>query len=795
MNLHTFISKGFDLATRQKYRVELETLTPEGQTAKAIGHHILVVDRSGSMWGSMDQLKATLTKLLNISEFQNEDLKVSLISYSSQGDCTLHFEGLKVSDPTATQKVQTLQASCLTCISQGLKMAIDIASKNPDETCAISLHTDGWANDRSPSTEARVLAELSEQAGRLSNVVINTIAYGGYSDFNLLSSIANKASGVCVQAGNIKQVYDALETTHRQVAGKMVPALPLVLKGAEYLLVVDDNQKRVLAYSEDTTLRGCKAGESINVLRFYPDTNATGDALPQRFGAAFSRALLSLHRVAAAKFAMVGVGDPDLFTGHAKALTNTQLAAFATALEDRIFQVTPFATGTLTPPSGATLVEVLAALSRHLDGFTLNLTALQGIYQARSVKRVDGTREADGTVTLPRVKTAFVNKGDFVQVSGFDFNRTTATINMRTVLPIALQDRATSVEVQEIAGVKIAGVLKTFRNYTIVGDGNVTVDNLVINVTSKALVKELNALGCRVQLGECRLDLTSFPLVPYGLTFEMTNVGETLKNLAYLKVLESILSASQKGEGASTEKFTAEQIEALKEFYLSGELNVSLPSTNPYTDLDEAIKLGQIDSFPRYEIELGTPELTSLSKIKSANAFLERAYTVGGAADAAKPKVPDLLRAGAVVARKVLGARVKWTTLDELQATVFDEVFALKPLCEVPRALAMVGIGTLPPLALGKPLTPEVNTFAKQLGSAVEDFYRANFSTLAFYVGASGLLPDNLLDLDALDADQLAARFPQVSLAKDEKEGTFYVLPGDVILSVTTTSQYFSTGR
>jgi hypothetical protein len=107
----------------------------------------------------------------------------------------------------------------------------------------------------------------------------------------------------------------------------------------------------------------------------------------------------------------------------------------------------------------------------------------------------------------------------------------------------------------------------------------------------------------------------------------------------------------------------------------------------------------------------------------------------------------------------------------------------------------MVGIGTLPPLALGKPLTPEVNTFAKQLGSAVEDFYRANFSTLAFYVGASGLLPDNLLDLDALDADQLAARFPQVSLAKDEKEGTFYVLPGDVILSVTTTSQYFSTGR
>ncbi len=795
MNLYQFTSKGFDLAPRSIYRVEKDTVVLESSSMKSVGHHILVVDRSGSMWGSMDQLKATITKLLAISEFQNEDLKVSLISYSSQGDCTLHFEGLQVSDPDAAKKVADLQASCMTCISQGLKMAIDIASKNPDESCAISLHTDGWANDRSPSTEQRVLAELSAQAGRLNNVVINTIAYGSYSDFNLLSSIANQASGVCVQAQGVKQVYDALEATHRQVAGKMVPALQLPLNGAEYLLVVDRDQKRILVSTADTTVRGCKAGASVDVLRFYPDSQASGPVLPQGDGAAFARAMLSLHRVAAAKFAMVGVDDTKIFKDHAKALTNEQLAAFAADLESRVFQVTPFAEGGITPPQGATLIDVLACLSRHLDGFELDLTDFRKQYQARSVKRLEGTRQPDGTLVLPRVKTAFANKGDLVRVNGFDFNRTTATINMKVVLPISLLDRTTDEEIKEIAGVKIAGELNTFRDFTIVGDGNLTSKSLKLVVSDRGLVKDLKSLGIAATVNETLvLDLTQFPLVPYGLTFEMDNLPKVLQNLAYLKGLVSVLEAAQKQDGASTETLTAEQVLALQEYCLSSRLNVSVPTTNPYTDLNEAIQKGEIDSFPRFEIELGTPDLTSLSKLKSANEFLARAYTVSSAKDPAKPKVPEVLTPGVVVARKVLGARVKWTPVDEIQAAVMDELFGLKSLKVVTEALAMVGVGTVPPFKVGQAILPELNTYTRQLSKAVEDFYRQNFSTLAFYVGASGLLPDNLLDLVAMDAEALAAKFPQVSLSKDEKEGTFYVLPGDVILSVTKTSQYFSTG-
>ena len=55
-------------------------------------------------------------------------------------------------------------------------------------------------------------------------------------------------------------------------------------------------------------------------------------------------------------------------------------------------------------------------------------------------------------------------------------------------------------------------------------------------------------------------------------------------------------------------------------------------------------------------------------------------------------------------------------------------------------------------------------------------------SGLVFYVGATGLLPDEI-DAKALSADALQQKYPELALSKDEKEGTFFEV-GDTIISV-----------
>ena len=74
--------------------------------------------------------------------------------------------------------------------------------------------------------------------------------------------------------------------------------------------------------------------------------------------------------------------------------------------------------------------------------------------------------------------------------------------------------------------------------------------------------------------------------------------------------------------------------------------------------------------------------------------------------------------------------------------------------------------------------------------SGTDAVFSEKLSALVFYVGATGLLPDEV-DVKALSADQLATKYPDLALSKDEKEGTFFEL-GDTILSVYAKTEYFS---
>src|SRR5262245_744041 len=199
----------------------------EPVSERSVAHSIIIIDRSGSMSGWIDDLKDTLVKLLTLEEYRNFDLLVTLISYSSEGDVVTHFERAAISDimkrdSRYIKEIHKIRATGLTCISQALALAGGMVKDT--ELTAITLHSDGYANDPSANSEGRTIDGLCER-WQDREMFVNTIAYSDYSDFRLLSKVANTLSGSCIKTGSIKAVYDSLYSTSKLLGGAITPPI------------------------------------------------------------------------------------------------------------------------------------------------------------------------------------------------------------------------------------------------------------------------------------------------------------------------------------------------------------------------------------------------------------------------------------------------------------------------------------------------------------------------------------------------------------------------------------------
>jgi hypothetical protein len=159
-------------------------------------HLILVIDQSGSMYYSMEEMRATLAKLLALEEYKNSDLLVSLVSYSGKGETYLRIEREPIASVmgprgSGTTAIESLRASNLTCISGALKVAHSLTRAG--EATTIVLHSDGYANDPSPYTETTSITEVLNDL-TAAGVMLSTVTYGN-ADFALLDMIASKGGG------------------------------------------------------------------------------------------------------------------------------------------------------------------------------------------------------------------------------------------------------------------------------------------------------------------------------------------------------------------------------------------------------------------------------------------------------------------------------------------------------------------------------------------------------------------------------------------------------------------------
>jgi Mg-chelatase subunit ChlD len=808
---------------RGYYLVEPHEVPREAakSNAKSVAHSIIVVDRSGSMSYDLPATKETLLKILTLDEYAQFNLVVTLISYSTSGDVKCHFERVPIreimkKDSKYQKEIKSIRTACLTCISQGLKMATEKLKDN--ELTAITVHTDGYANDPSASSESTTLMKLCDDL-KGKDAFVNTIGYGDYCDFRLLSRVANAGSGAAVKAGKINDVYASLYNSTKTLGSSVTPPIEVPLpKGFDYQVFVSRSAGRVNGAADTLSIRGLKTEDDAIVYRFkklskeeYTKLNDVPVEQTSEAVFVFAKGNLAEGNLNTAKYALASTFDATLVGAHSRALTNNQVAAMSADIDTLVLsdpgQLASHSVLDQVPVNRKIpFLSLVNLLDANRGNFVINRKALQDVYVRRGLKRIPGVRDKDtGKVTEPWLKTEFVSEDEYLPISSFDVNQNTATMNMMLTRKVKLVPVAGGKPIEQVAGIKLDN-LSTFNNYTLVGDGELNVPFLKVKISDKSLFEKLvnegvlevnNAPAVKFDKDqEYTLRLDQLPIVP---PFEgKVELDGVFDELARLKVLSSLCGAHLKEEAAD---LAPEQVDELKKHYLSKSLFLNFPTTTPYAKLEDALTEGSVDTRTSYKIDIGTKHILNLSKLHSANKFLDRMYEVSGAdgKPLEKPAFEDVLDGNVTYKHKTLSAKTKVTKVDDFMKALFDDFLGLRPNGSVVKVLESVGADKLAAIvkdrAKGK--QPARKAFVealadarKKLDARTDALFAEKLSALVFYVGATGLLPDEI-DAKAVAADTLQQKYPELALSKDEKEGTFFEV-GDTIISVYAKTEYFS---
>ena len=793
--------------------------------APEVAHHIFVVDRSGSMYYDMKSMRVMLEKLLTIEEFSNSELLCTLISYSSEGDTTTHFKRLKVVDimapgSAAIESVRQLHVTGLTCISQALKQAKELI--HDQETTCISLHSDGYANDRSAIAERRALDAICTDYQLMPNVFINTIAYRNSSDFKLLAAIANACSGKCLLAQTVKEVYNALHDTSTLLAGQMRRPTKIEIGKYDYQVFVSGRAGRVNGGNADIIVRGLKPDDDRTVFHYLEvdaetflnhRTPICGDSSSWAPILAFAQAKLAEGHLNTAKYAVMSTRDVALLT-HYRALTNIEFASFYEDIDTVLMSsitgkgqmrgINRFYGLGLHKIDVLSLVNILGQYSGYL---TVDLEDLYAHYTKRGLKRIPGKRNQDGTIAAPEYDTHYCDDVKTGRIARFEINRNNASLQMLIVRPIELihRDDPEKTPISKVAGIELKGdnALHAFNNFTVVGDGTLNLSRLRVKIETKKLFRQL----AKADIIQGKYDpetwyiinFSDLPLVDFSTSFKDISLKGIFNQLAQAKIFGSLLGSLLKGR---SERFTDAQLTELRTYGLSSNLFVSLPTTNAYSSVKDALAKGEIDIRPSYNIDLGSTNILHLGQIKSANANLQRFFTatVNGVASK-KPTMLDWWEPS-VFDYKKLTARTKITPIDDLMKPIFEDFLGLDSSESLSKILEMISAHHLvehfEDIIDGTADTDdaietisEANSLCK---SFIEDIYTTTLRPLVFYIGATGLLPDEL-DTPALTAETISERYPRLKIGKTEREGTFFDLGDDILLSVYIKDVYFATNR
>lgn len=761
----------------------LKPLTPETPPTPSatVGHHIMVIDRSGSMWGDIEKLKQSLEQSLAVESMTNEGVLTTLISFSTHGDVTEHWVRIPVSevlklDNPYLKKLRAIRASFLTGISQALNLGLKHVRKG--ETTGMSLFTDGYANSPSSYQENRNLDRFVSDARKVGGLFLNCIGYRSWCDWPRMNAMSNALSGTTVRARSFREVLTVMKDTQTLLSAGVAPATTITPQNDGLLLAINRTTGQVNASHSELNLAGVGANEVVDIYEIteVPATTkaAKGVHAVSRedtyLHGALTMALTSLQDLRKAKEVLFASGNKTLWDAHQSAMTPSTLSDM---LEDLIAWVLAgnsdaYEMGRNVRPQYNlfTLADVLNGLPARSVG--LDTDRFLSSYRRRSLRRIPGRRDPEGNV-IP-LAASLQPRGNRVFIRGMKFNTTDASVQLETVRDVDLKLSEGEI-VREVQFVDVSR-LQDFRSYTVISSGERNVDKIPLRIYTEQAWTALTpfmipsevAKGFRpgqlvhIEMRRFRLESDTCP-TPSDI---LALVSSRNQAMARSKALSAMVSKGQASPYSGT------QVAALKAVHLTPALYFSPPTMYEYTDRDEAVRKGEIDAYTRYRVNFGTVGILSKKKFKSGNAFLKKRYKVANGETAiAKPTLQGYQN-GDTYTVKPRG-RGAWTDADDLMATAFDALLLSDERASNEEIVAYLDVAT--------------NTI-NEANDALQG--------LVMEIGCTGLLPRALEAVATrYEADEFATQFG-VKLGKDEKEGIFFTFSGGLVVNIVPETSWYT---
>lgn len=617
-------------------------------------------------------------------------------------------------------------------------------------------------------------------------------------------------------AGTAKAYYLVDRIDFSQVEKVNEPEICLeipVIKDGDYQVFLSPTAREIKGSSQPLKIVGLKPGDFGKFYKYRPVTKSEYEVLTDtpivqtdESVFAFATANLLGGNLNLAKYALASTFDATLMAKHSKALTNSEVNAMKQSLERVIFHPVVLKAHKILdrlPINGnISLVELLEILAKYKKHAIVNIQALQQSYKRQGIKRIPGQRDEKGELWEPYLKTDDVHQSNYGRILNLKMNRNTAAINMAIAHSVTLVDAGDRHQITEVAGT-LATDLKAYKSYSVVSDGELNIKALNLKFSDKKLFDLLKAKGVLTSdeefdfRREYELDLSRFPLVP--LNPHYGSLDGVFEALAEIKILDRMISAQLK---AVSDRYTDEQVQELKKHYLSKNYYLNFPTTADYSNLQEALYRGQVGARVSHKIDIGNHDILNLGKLPPANQFLDKYYEIYDRQSGdrlQKPTFAQILDREVVIKHKTLSKRAKISKVDELMKPLVDNFLGLDDNGRVEAILSRVGAKKLWRLLRAKYQGKNISkakfvnalTLAKmKLDRYAEKLYAQKISPLVFYIGATGLLPDDMKAI-ARTAEEMMAQYANLKFSKQERDGLYFEV-GNTAIGICTQTQYYS---
>lgn len=613
------------------------TVTPE-DTAKIISvdqmHHILIFDRSGSMWGEITNLIENAK--LALKKISSEDF-VSILWFSGAGQFKTLIKGAK-NNSDLEKLLDSLKSTVgCTCFSEVLGEANAIIEdlKLICPNVEVTMFTDGETVTSWGTSEERT--RIMKQLDKMKDSILafNTIGYGRYNKELLLEMSKKSQYGVMTHSSRIEDFLNIFENNYKMIQELGGSPLKIYAKGAEILYLT--SRSASLTHEEIMVKTSDKKKNHVFVI-LAPETDSLlidGHLYSIK---AIDQKILGANEVSF----LIGLAYQRLYNNDKKSALHIMVKSLTLKYyADAI--INAFTYDEIAPVIDALKVATFSPKDRILDQCNvdyipapdafciMDLFKLLAKYNAKYIPSKNYERiglKTTDNMNLFKADKDFPARGSFEDLV---FNKEKLNVSIQFLQKGSVN--LLPADAEKVGLPNAIGEVCQFRNHTIIKDGDINIKNLQVeffdadcakvfsNVvaskyTGSGLIEFLNPFTCSIYIPKLPIINELYAERGQDLDYIMSMV-ERENELQYIQKyikyhIEKVKELHPEAVAIGAMKdYTPEQIEVLKKHGISDKLAYNAVSK-------ETTKKEDADSYIVKTLEFQFKGFTSIPKVEDA---------------------------------------------------------------------------------------------------------------------------------------------------------------------------------